>query len=315
MAHAIRFRSYGGPEVLELDEVPDPVPGEGELVFEVRAAGVNPVDSKIRSGARSDGTPLEQPVGVGADAAGVVVIAGEGVTEYEVGDEVIGWSLSGAYATRVVAPEGKVTRKPAGVSFEQGAAMGVPVSTAYQVLKSIGVAEGKTLLVHAGAGGVGQAAIQLARLWGVNVVATASPANHARLTDLGAIPIAYGDGLLERVRSAAPQGIDLVLDAVGSEEAIEVSLAVVADPARIGEIVKVEWAEQYGVSYYSGSRPGYLGPEEIALRDESIPYTAALVDEGRFELEIARTYPLAQAAQAQRESEGGHVRGKLILIP
>jgi enoyl reductase len=314
MARAIRISSFGGPEVLELVEVPVGAPAEGDVRLQLKAIGVNPVDSKIRQGLRSTG-PLESPIGLGSDASGIVVELGDGVDGFAIGDEVIAWGLKGAYASEVIASAAKLARKPPELSFEQGAAMGVPVGTAYQVLTSIGLAEGETLLVHAGAGGVGQAAIQLGRIWGATVVATASQVNHARLIELGAVPVSYGDGLLDRVRAAAPQGIDRVLDAVGSQEAIDVSLALVADPARIGEIVNVGWAEKYGVRAYSGSRPGFLGPEEVALRNEAIPTVAELAAQGRFELEIAASYPLAEASEAHRQSDTGHVRGKVVLIP
>jgi enoyl reductase len=314
MPRAVRIQRFGGPEVLEVVEIALPAPAPGELVFEVRAAGVNPVDSKIRSGKRSE-TPLAAPIGLGSDAAGVVSALGTDVRGFAVGDEVIGHGLRGAYATHVAGAAGLFTPKPAAVTFEQGAAMGVPVGTAYQLLRSLSLQAGETILIHAGSGGVGQAAIQFARLWGATVVATASPANHARLVELGAIPVAYGDGLLERLRAAAPQGVDVVLDAAGTQEAIDASLALVGDPSRIGEIVNVEWAERYGVRAYSGSRPGFLGAAEIALRAESIPLTAELVADGKFELEIAESYPLDRVADAHRHSDSGHVRGKIVLIP
>lgn len=314
MARAVRIQEFGGPEVLEVVEIDAPRAAAGEVVIEVRAAGVNPVDSKIRQGKRASG-PLESPIGLGSDASGVVVALGEGVTEFAIGDEVIGYRLKGAFASHVVGSTELFTPRPSEVSSEQGAAIGVPVSTAYQLLRSLGLGEGDTLLVHAGSGGVGQAAIQFARLWGATVVATASPANHARLQELGAVPVAYGEGLLERVEAAAPQGIDVVLDAAGTQEAIDVSLALVDDPQRIGEIVNVEWAEKYGVQAFSGSRPGFMGPEELALRAEAIPFAAELVASGKFELEIAVRYPLERVADAMRHSDSGHVRGKIVLIP
>lgn len=314
MARAVRFLKYGGPEVLETLPMEVPVAGDGEIVVEVRAAGVNPVDSKILSGKRNP-TPITSPRGLGSDAAGVVVQVGAGVSGFEVGDEVLGHGLSGAFASVVVGTSRLFTRKPASVTFDEGAAIGIPVGTAYQVLKSLGVKTGETVLIHAGSGGVGQAAIQFARLWGATVVATASPANHDRLRELGAIPVAYGDGLLERVRSAAPQGVDAVLEAAGTQEAIDVSLAVVDDRTRIGELVMPGWAAEYGVTVFSGGLPGSVGPAEIALREESIGVVLDLLEQGKFDLEIAERYPLDRVADALRHSSTGHVRGKIVLLP
>lgn len=314
MARAVRFLKYGGPEVLEVLPMEVPVAGDGEIVMEVRAAGVNPVDSKILSGKRNP-TPITSPRGLGSDAAGVVAQVGAGVTRFEVGDEVIGHGLSNAFASAVVGDHRLFAHKPASVNFDQGAAIGVPVGTAYQLLKSLGVKAGETVLIHAGSGGVGQAAIQFATLWGATVVATASPANHHRLRELGAIPVAYGDGLLERVRAAAPQGVDAVLDAAGTQEAIDVSLAVVEDRSRIGEIVVPGWASEYGVTVFSGGLPGSVGPAEVALREESIGVVLDLLEQGRFELEIAERYPLDRVAEAMRHSSTGHVRGKIVLVP
>ncbi len=325
-APAVRIRRFGGPEVIELVDVPVRQPGPGQVLVEVRAVGVNPADAKVRQGKRHDG-PLAEPIGLGSDAAGVVVALGEGVEAgvgsggienaegLSVGDAVIGRGLSGAYATYITAPAAQFTRAPEGLSFQQGAAIGIPVGTAYQVLASLGLDAGQTLLVHAGAGAVGQAAIQLARARGARVIATASPANHARIRELGGEPVAYGDGLLARLRELAPDGVDRVLDAAGTREALEASLALVSDPAHIGEIVNVEWAAAYGVSAYSGSRPGFLNAEQKALRAEAVPYAARLVVTGQLQLEIADVLPLAEAAEAHRRIDGGHVRGKLVLRP
>ncbi|WP_344790995.1 NADP-dependent oxidoreductase [Gryllotalpicola daejeonensis] len=310
-AKAVLITRAGGPEVLELRDVPVAAPGPGEVLVRVRAAGVNPVDAKIRKGSRGD---ITEPKRIGADASGVVVAAGEGVT-FRPGDEVIGWGQPGTYAEYVTGPAAKWTPKPAEVSFPEGAALGVPGGTAYQCLKSVGLVPGETLLVHAGAGAVGQAAVQFAKLWGANVVATASESNHERLRTLGAVPVTYGDGLLDRVREAAPQGIDRVLEAAGTDEALEVSLALVDDPTRIVEIVVPGWAAEHGVTVFSGGLPGSMTPEANALRDEAIPYTAKLIAEGRFSVELGEAFALADAARAHELVETGHPRGKIVLTP
>jgi NADPH:quinone reductase-like Zn-dependent oxidoreductase len=314
MAKAVRYSEFGGPEVLELVDIEVPEAGPGEVVVQVRAAGVNPIDWKIRGGQRSN-TPLEKPVGIGFDASGVVHSVGTGVTGFAPGDAVIGVNLSGAYASHVVATPANLTHKPAEVGFEEAAGLGIPAATAYQALKSLGVKAGDTLLVHAGSGAVGQAAVQLARLWGATVVATASEPNHARLHELGAIPVAYGDGLLERVRAAAPSGVDVALDCAGTDEALDVSVELVADRQRIGTIVITQRAKDAGIQFWTSSVPGSLTDEQRQLRVDAIPYVAELAARGEFEVQIAERYPLELAAEAHRRSETGHVRGKLVLVP
>jgi NADPH:quinone reductase-like Zn-dependent oxidoreductase len=205
--------------------------------------------------------------------------------------------------------------KPAGISHQQAAAIGIPTSTAYQALKSLGVGAGTRLLIHGGSGGVGQAAVQLAKLWGADVIATAGPANHDRLRALGATPIAYGPGLLDRLREVAPDGVDRVLDAAGTEEALQASFELVRDRQQIGTVVAGPRAAELGIQAWSGGNPIPLTDEQLRLRDESYRVVADLAADGRFELEIARSYPLAEAAEAQRFSERGHVRGKIVLIP
>lgn len=310
-ARAVLIIEAGGPDVLQVAELPVRHPGPGEVVVRIRAAGVNPVDAKIRSGTRGQ---ISEPCRIGADAAGEVAGVGAGVP-FRIGDPVIGWGLTGAYADYVTAPADRFTTKPDGVSFRQGAAIGIPVSTAYQCVKATGLQPGETLLVHAGAGDVGQAAVQFARRWGATVVATASPTNHDRLRDLGAVPVTYGDGLLDRIRDAAPQGVDRVLDAAGTQEALEASLTLVDDPQRIVEIVVPGWRDEYGVQVFSGGLPGSMTPEAVALRDESVPLTADLVAKGEFELELGPSFPLTEAALAHRQLETGHTRGKILLIP
>jgi enoyl reductase len=275
---------------------------------------VNPVDSKIRSGRRGT-RDFSRPQGVGADAAGVVVAVGEGVDGVEPGDEVIVHGANGAYASHLVTTPSQLVPKPAEVSFEQGAALGIPAGTAYQVLRSLGLRDGETLLLHAGSGGVGQSAIQFAREWGAHVVATASPPNHDRLRELGAVPVVYGPGLVERLRAAAPQGYDVALDAAGTDEAIDACLELVADRNRIATIVRMMDAADLGIRTWSGAIPSTMTPEAVALRAEGVAEAARLAAEGRFQVEVSSRYPLAEAADAQRESEAGHVRGKIVLIP
>jgi NADPH:quinone reductase-like Zn-dependent oxidoreductase len=300
--------------VLEVVDIATPTAPPDGVVVEVRAAGVNPIDSKLRSGLRAS-PPLNGPRRVGSDAAGVVSELGARVDGWSVGDEVIVRGADGAYATHVVASPQQLVAKPQDLSWEQAAAIGVPAGTAYQALKSLRVGRGDTLLIHGGSGGVGQAAVQFARAWGATVIATASAANHARLTELGAIPIAYGPGLVDRIRAVAPQGVDVVLDAAGTAEAVETSLALVRDRDRIGTIVLGARAAEFGIRAWAGGSPVPLTPQEQSLRREAIGAVAELVAKGEFEIEISRRLPLESAAEAQRESETGHVRGKIVLVP
>lgn len=314
MATQIQYDRLGGPEVLEVASVPDPVAPEGRVVVAVRAAGVNPIDGKLRSGTRPS-PPIARPRVPGSDAAGVVLSVGPGVTGWAPGDEVVVRDAHGAYTTHLIAPASHLVHKPAAVSWEEAAAIGVPVSTAHQVLVSLGVDAGTTLLIHGGSGSVGRAAIQLARRMGATVVATASPANHLRLRELGAVPVAYGPGLLERLRDAAPHGYDRILDAIGTDEALEASFALVDDRSRIGTIVAGPRAAELGIRAWGGGNPVPLTADELRLRAEAYPLVLDLLADGAFQVDIARAFPLTEAAAAARLVEGGHPGGKVVLTP
>lgn len=314
MAQQVQYTQFGEPEVLELVDIEQPHAGVGEVVVEVRAAGVNPLDSKLRSGARPSGE-ITAPRVPGFDAAGVIAEVGDGVADWQVGDPVVVASAKGAYTTHLVADAGSLTRIPNGVTFEQAAAIGIPAATAFQCLRSLELRAGETLLVHAGSGAVGQAAIQLARVQGASVVATGSADNHARIDALGAIPVAYGAGLLDRVRDAAPGGIDVVFDCVGNEESVATSAAVVADPRRIGTIVWSDAAAALGIQGWLGGKKEPLTEDEQRMRFEAYPVVLDLIAAGRFDVEIGARYPLAEAAAAQRANVEGSVRGKVLLIP
>ncbi|MDR6173395.1 NADPH:quinone reductase-like Zn-dependent oxidoreductase [Nocardioides zeae] len=314
MARVVQYAETGPAEVLEVVEVPDPVPGPGEVLVEVRAAGVNPIEWKLRSGLRPS-PPIREPRRLGADGAGVVAAVGENVDDWAVGDEVIVSGATGTYATHVVVPRQNLVAKPAALDFEQAAALGIPVATAHQALASLDVRRGHTLVVHGGSGGVGQAAIQLGRHLGARVIATASPANHDRLRELGAEPVAYGDGLLERIQELAPEGVDRVLDAAGTDEALAASLALVDDPQHVGTIVVGPKAPELGIQAWSGGAPWPLTPEQLRLREDAVPVVADLVVRGVFEVEVSRRFALDDVVAAAKESEAGHTRGKIVLLP
>lgn len=324
LARAVVFRSYGGPDVLELVEVPEPTAGENEVRVRVRAAGVNPVDCKIRQGAFATAAADHFPQTLGNEFAGIVDQVGAGLagagqvggdqvdadqadqpgtaaSGVSVGDEVLGFTTAAAYAEYVVVPAAHVTRKPPALSWEVAGVLSAAGQAAYRALRTLRLAAGETLLVHAAAGGVGTMAVQLARAQGATVIGTASPHNHDYLRTLGAIPVSYGDGLVERVRAVAPGGVDAALDAVGGA-AIHASLALVADPSRIVTLVDQAAAARYGIQRLSGGRSA-----------ATLAGFAGLAAAGALRVSIWRSFPLARAAEAHREVETGHVRGKVVL--
>lgn len=313
MAHAITYIEFGGPEVLSYSEVPDPRPAAGQVAVRVEAAGVNPIEWKIRKGLRASG-PIEEPRHVGADGAGIVTAVGDGVDGFRPGDAVAFFGASGAYATDVAVDASKTYPRPETVSAAEGAALGIPVGTAYQTLRSLGVGAGDTLLLHAGSGSVGQAAIQYAVLWGATVIATTSDRRADRVRSLGATPVPYGDGLADRVREAAPQGITVVLDAAGTDEAIEASLELLEDRARIATVVRGRDAAGWGIRAFSGGNPTPLTPQQLAWRAEAMPVSLALMAAGAFSVELGPSFALADAAEAHRAVEAG-ADGKITLTP
>lgn len=314
MARAIVYTEIGSPAVLHLIEIPDPVAARGEVVVRIEAAGANPIDAKLRGGKRPS-PPITEPRPVGFDGAGVIEVLGEGVEDFAVGDRVAIRDGNGTYASALAIATEKLAKLPDSVTTAEGAGIGIPAGTAYQALRSLGVTAGDVLLVHAGSGSVGQAAVQFAVAWGATVIATGSPARHDQLRELGAIPVAYGDGLLDRVRAAAPSPVTVVLDCAGTDEAIETSLALVADRERIATIVRGPDAASFGIRAFSGGSPVPLTAQELAWRAEALTETIALLDTGDFTIELGPQLPLAEAAQAHELMESGAAAGKIILVP
>jgi len=300
---AVTFSEYGGPEVLHVAEVDAPRPGPGQVRVAVRAAGVNPIDWKARSGVMRDVMPLQFPVVDGREAAGVVDEVGPDVSGVAPGDEVFGFAVGGAAAEEAVLDD--FARKPAGLAWEEAAALPVAVETSLRVFGLLGgVGEGQTLVVNGAAGGVGVAAVQIARARGARVIGTASEGNHEFLRSLGAEPTTYGDGMVERIRALAPDGVDLAFDTAG-KGGIPDLVALTGDPARVATIADFG-AAALGVKVTGGGEgraPGAL--------DEA----AALVEAGRLSMPVAQTLPFAEAGDAHRISFEGHVRGKLVLVP
>jgi NADPH:quinone reductase-like Zn-dependent oxidoreductase len=291
------YEEFGGPEVLHVGDVEEPHPGQGEIRVAVRAAGVNPMDWKVRHGWMEQMMPTKLP--------GVVDEIGEGVTDFAVGDEVVGWSKTGAYAQHAVM--GVVAAKPAGVDWNQAVAAPVAGDTARRVLGELALRSGETLLVHGAAGAVGSVATQLAVALGATVIGTASPANHDYVRSLGATPVTYGEGLVERVRAAAPQGVDAVLDTAGKgalPDSIELRGGTTDRVITIADMA----AQELGVPFSAGGTTP--GQKRSDLADN-----LKLAEQGKLRLRIARTYTLAEATDAQATSEAGHAAGKLVIVP
>lgn len=312
--NAVVATAYGGPEVLDVMRVPVPEPEAGEVVLEVRAAGVNPIDWKVFSGDRGT-DPSALPMRLGREAAGVIVAVGEGAEgpagPISIGDEVIAFPVSGAYAERIVAPASSILPLPPGLPWEQAAGLLLAGATAWHTLAAVDLGEGDVLLVHAASGGVGRLVTELAVGRGARVIGTASPSNHEDLRALGATPVAYGGGLEERARDLAPDGVDAAIDTVGTVEAIEVSLQLVADRSRIVSIVGEEPARNAGIRLLGGA-PGADPGREI--RTAARPKLVSLAADGGLRLPVL-TFPLTETAAAHRLGQNGHPGAKLVLVP
>jgi NADPH:quinone reductase len=315
MSPAVIAAGYGGAEVLKLIDEPAREPGPGEARIKVRAAALNPIDYKVYSG--QFGTdPAQLPIRLGMEAAGVVTAAGSGAAgpagPVTAGDEVIAYRVSGAYAAELMVPAGSLVPKPAALDWAQASGLMVAGTTAWHALAATGVRDGDTVLVHGGSGGVGLMAVQLAVLRGATVVATASPPKHDLLREFGAVPVAYGRGLADRVRAAVPGGIDATLDLVGTDEAMDASLELVADRARIATIVGFARGQREGVKLLGGV-PG--ADPGTGIRQAARLELTRLAGENRLRVVVSQTFPLAHAADAHRALMTGHAIGKTALIP
>ena len=299
---AVVYTEYGGPEVLHVAEVDEPHAGAGQIRIAVRGAGVNPFDWKLRSGAMAQGRPLEEPRIPGSDASGVVDEVGEGVDGVSAGDALFGFTVGGASAEYALL--GVYARKPSGLSFEEAAGYPVAVETAIRGLDLLGVGAGDTLLVNGATGGVGSAVVQFAVARGARVIGIAGERNHDYLRQLGAEPVAYGEGMTDRVRELAPDGVDYAFDVAGSGVIPEL-IELAGSPDNVISIADFS-APEHGVRVTSGR--GDRAAEALAE-------AARLHEEGRFSIPIERTFPFSQAAEAHRLSETGHVRGKIVLVP
>jgi NADPH:quinone reductase len=312
---AVVATKYGGLDVLDLIETDLPTPKDGEVVVEVRAAATNPIDYKFFSGTYGD-DPAKLPMRLGLEVAGVVVATQGEVTgpsaPIHVGDEVIVYPGSGGYATAVVANAESVISKPENMSFEEASGLMLTGTTAVHALRAASVGAGNTVLIHGAAGGVGLMAVQIAVADGARVIATASNSQHDMLRELGAEPVRYGDGLLERVRALAPEGIDAAIDLIGTDEAGEVSVALVADHDRLATIVGSGKGARLGMKAL-GMGPGADPGTE--LRAAARLDLVRRVEDGTLKVFVDATFTLADAADALRDLKEGHSHGKIVLIP
>ncbi|MFD9436603.1 NADP-dependent oxidoreductase [Streptomyces sp. NPDC060002] len=296
---AIVFDRFGGPDVLHEADIEVPQPGPGQVRVRVKTAGLNALDGKIRAGMLEAVRPTTFPAVPGGELAGVVDALGEGVSDVQVGDEVLGWSDTGSYAQYALATA--VAPKPAGLDWRHAVALPVASETAERVLDLLGVAAGETVLMHGASGAVGTLAVQLATARGARVIATAGPSNQDYLTSLGATATVYGEGLVERVRALAPDGVDAVFDLAG-KGALADSITLRGGTERIVTIADFG-ARQLGITFSQGS------PERSTARLAALAQDAAA---GKLVTTVT-AYPLDQAATAQQVSDAGHVRGKLVL--
>ncbi len=321
MAIEIVATGFGNPDVLKVVSTELHAPGRGEVEIRVRAVGVNHVDYTIYSNpnyTKSHGaSPPTFPLKLGVEAAGMVTAVGAEAMgpagPIVPGDEVIAYRITGGYADTIIVTASVVVPKPTKLSWEQAASMMLDGTTAAHTLAAVRARPGQTVLIHGASGGVGLSAVQLAALDGIKVIGTGGEKSFETLRHYGAEPVKYGDGLLERVRGIAPNGIDAAIDLVGTDEAIDVSLALVSDRSRIATIVAFDRAKETGIQALGGS-PGQdaIG---IAIRNAARLRLTALAQAGAFEVNVAHSFPLTRAADAHQMFAKGGAGGRIVLVP
>lgn len=307
MPRAVRFDDYGGIEVLQVVEVERPVPGPGQVLVKVEAAAVNPGEAAIRQGFLHERSPATFPSGQGSDLAGVVEEVGEGVDDIAVGDEVLGFTYDrSSQAEYVLADTDKIVPRPPGVPWEAAGSLFIAGTAAYASVRAVAPVAGETVVVAGAAGGVGSIAAQLARNTGATTIGLASERNHLWLAEHGIVPVEYGDGVAERIRSTSdPHDVDAFVDAFGGGY-VELALDLGVKPDRINTVIDFAAAKKYG-THADGNASAH-SPEILAE-------LAQLIADGRLEIPIAHVYPLDQVQDAYRELEKRHTRGKIVLRP
>jgi len=303
---AVRFSEYGGVDVLNVVDVPTPEPGPGQVLVQVKAAGINPGEAKIRDGMLHSRWPATFPSGEGSDLAGVVAAVGLDEAAFAVGDEVIGWTDNRAsHAEYAVVEAQNLTPKPAGVPWQVAGSLFVAGATAWAAVHAVRAGQGDTVVVAGAAGGVGSIAVQLARLTGAAVIGLASERHHDWLKAHGIIPVSYGAGVAERIKRAAEAEVTAFIDTVGADY-VRLALDLAVEPSRIDTIANFAAVQEYGVKA-EGSAAGASAAVLAEL--------AGLIDAGKLEIPIAATFPLDQVRDAYRLLEQGHTLGKIVLIP
>ncbi|MDF2663109.1 MAG: alcohol dehydrogenase [Paenibacillus sp.] len=299
---AAAFASYGGPEVMNVMEFPEPQAGPGQVRIRVKAAGVQHYDCGVRSGWSPAGVTISLPQIPGNEFAGVVDQVGDGVSGFTVGNEVLGFATLNCYAEYVVVNENQMVRKPETMSWAEAGGLTGNGQGAYMALKAIGVGAGETILIHGAAGSLGAFAVQLAKEWGAKtVIGTASESNHDYIRSLGAVPVTYGEGLVERVRAIAPEGIDAAFDTAGAD-AVRASVELVRERNRICTFFAYELNEELGLRVVRGERTAARLAELVELHAR-----------GRLRIQIRQTFTLDQVEAAHRTIETRHGRGKIVL--
>jgi NADPH:quinone reductase-like Zn-dependent oxidoreductase len=302
---AVRFEHYGSVDVLNVVDVPVPVPGPRQVLVQVSAAGINPGEAKIRDGLLHKQFPATFPSGQGSDLAGVVTALGPGAVGVTVGENVIAYTDNRAsQAEYVLVEAANLAPKPDAVPWDVAGALYVVGATAYAAVRAVATAAGETVVVAGAAGGVGSVAVQLARLAGATVIGLASPANHEWLAGKGVIPVTYGDGVADRIRHAAPT-VDAFIDTQGGDY-VQLALELGVSPARIDTIANFSAVAEYGVKGDGNSAGASAG---------TLAQLAGLIAAGQLEVPIAATFPLTDVRDAYRLLAGGHIRGKIVLIP
>jgi NADPH:quinone reductase len=308
-ARAVRFDRYGGRDVLYIADIDMPVPRAGEVLVEVRAAGVNPGEAAIRSGAMHEQFPATFPSGEGSDLAGVVVEVGSpstGDSDFAVGDEVLGFSFQrSSHATHTAVPVDQLIHKPPQLSWEAAGSLYVVAATAYAAVHSVAPQPGETVAVSAAAGGVGSLVVQLLALRDVRVLGIASAGNAEWLRAHGVVPVEYGEGLDQRLRDAAPDGIDAFIDLFGPDY-VQLAVDLGVPPQRVDTIISFQKAAEVGAK-----TEGSAEASTPAVLSE----IANLIVSGAIDFDVAATYPLDRVADAYEELEQRHTHGKIVLLP
>jgi NADPH:quinone reductase len=307
VARAVRFDTYGDIDVLYLADVEVPLACAGDVVVAVKAAGTNPGEAAIRNGAAKARFPATFPSGQGSDFAGIVTEVGTGIEGVTVGQEVMGWSEKrSSHADYVAVPAGQVVPKPAELSWEVAGSLYVVGVTSIAAVAAVGAGAGDTVVVSAAAGGVGSVTVQLLKVRGADVIGIASEPNHEWLRSVGVTPVGYGDGLADRVRAAAPDGVDAFIDTFGAEY-VDLALELGIAKDRINTITAFDAAARLGVK-----AEGSQSPTDVAA---ALTEIADIVASGRITVPIAATYPLTDVQAAYTQLEKRHSHGKIVLIP